>query len=123
MGIEYTVAGKDQDPIVRVAEEQESLFSIWVPRVTIGFCVILLIYFTQRTYRFSGAYDETFLDPANLNLVRGPWAKEMYYKRGDLGYEGESLFSATAEVEASTEAIEVPPAPPSEATDTLESAS
>ncbi|GMV66298.1 MAG: hypothetical protein KJ050_14375 [Candidatus Omnitrophica bacterium] len=107
-----------------MADNQDSLFTIWAPRIIIGFCVVLLIYFTQRTYRFSGVYDETFLDPANLNLVRGPWAKFEYYKRGELGYVGTPLFSATDEIETGTETVDdLSASIPSEATATTDSAS
>jgi hypothetical protein len=98
---------------VREISTEDNFFSIWLPRIIIGVCVVLLIYFTQRTYRFSGKFDETFNAPENLNLVRGPWAKNEYYKRGELGYVGKPLFedseavgSATGEVEMPTELLQ-----------------
>jgi hypothetical protein len=70
------------------------LVDIWIPRVVIAFCILLLIYFTQRAYRFKGQFDDTFLAPENLNLVRGPLAQEDYYSRGLTDYKGKPLFSA-----------------------------
>ena len=96
----------------------DSSFSVWAPRIIIGVCIVLLVYFTQRTYRFKGTYDETFLAPENLNLVRGPWAKEEYYKRGEMGYVGKPLFEATGEITAPTETLHLPEKLPEPATTT-----
>lgn len=67
-------------------------FMIWGPRILIGISIVLLVYFTQRTYRFSGLFDDTFLAEDNLNLVRGPFAPKEYYERGLLDYKASSLF-------------------------------
>lgn len=73
----------------------ESTFpmSVWLPRILMGVSILLLIYFTQTTHRFRGTYDETFLDPANLALTRGPWAYEEYYRFGELDYAGRDPFA------------------------------
>ena len=68
------------------------LFLLWTPRVLVGISIVLLLYFTQRTYRFSGLFDDTFLAEENLNLIRGPLAKKEYYERGLLEYQASSLF-------------------------------
>jgi hypothetical protein len=68
------------------------LFMIWTPRVLIGISIVLLIYLTQRTERFKGLLNDSFLAEENLNLVRGPFAKKEYYERGLLDYQASSLF-------------------------------
>ncbi len=78
---------------------QRKLLGYWMPRVLIGISVVLLVYFVQRTFRFSGRYGESFLDPNNLGLVRGPLAKEEYYRRGEPDYVGKPLFDVTDELE------------------------
>ena len=50
--------------------------SVWIPRALIGLSIVLLIYFTWITHLFKGTYDESFLAPENLGLVRGPLANE-----------------------------------------------
>ncbi len=82
---------------MRETSTEDSFVFIWLPRIIIGVCVVLLIYFTQRTYRFKGTFDESFNAPENLNLVRGPWANEEYYKRGEPGYVGKPLFEDPSE--------------------------
>lgn len=77
------------------------LLELWIPRALIGLSIVLLVYFTQRAYRFKGTYDDSFLDLNNLNLVRGPLATEEYYKRGLPDYHGSPLFSATGEADIS----------------------
>jgi len=98
---------------------EDSFIGIWLPRIIIGVCVVLLIYFTQRTYRFTGTYDDSFLALENLNRVRGPWAEKEYYKRGELGYLGKPLFEETEAVEAATEELAVPAEVPESATESL----
>lgn len=92
-------------------------YNIWAPRILIGFALVLLVYFTQRTYRFKGTLDDTFLAPENLNLVRGPLAKDEYYRRGMPDYQGKPLFeaeptAAPAAIPDSTAAETVPPETP-----------
>ncbi|NUN94893.1 MAG: hypothetical protein HUU16_01855 [Candidatus Omnitrophica bacterium] len=89
--------------VLLMSPAQRKLLGYWVPRVLLGISVALLVYFVQRTFRFSGRYDETFLDPNNLGLVRGPLAKEEYYRRGEPDYVGKPLFDATAELETEPE--------------------
>lgn len=93
---------------MREISTEDNFFSIWLPRIIIGVCVVLLIYFTQRTYRFKGTYDDSFLAPENLNLVRGPWAEREYYKRGELGYTGKPLFEDPEEVQSASDETEIP---------------
>jgi len=84
-----------------------SAFTLWVPRIVIAISIVFLIYLTYQTYTFSGYYDETFLDQANMEKIRGPWAKKMYYERGDLDYQGKPLFtSEKGEEEIAAEAID-----------------
>jgi len=71
--------------------------SLWVPRILIGISLVLLVYFTQRTYRFKGLFDETFLAEDNLELIRGPWAKKEYYERGLLDYKPKMFFEEEKE--------------------------
>jgi hypothetical protein len=93
---------------MKVSTGPESPYALWAPRIILGVCIVLLVYFTQRTYRFRGNYDETFLAPSNLNLVRGPLAKEEYYKRGELGYVGAPLFEeASGEISEPTEELDL----------------
>lgn len=99
--------------------QEDNFFSIWLPRIIIGLCVVLLVYFTQRTYRFKGTYDDSFLAPENLNLVRGPWANKEYYKRGELGYTGKPLFEdseVSGATETATSEIAIPAQVPQAAT-------
>lgn len=93
---------------MREISTEDNFFSTWLPRIIIGICVVLLIYFTQRTYRFKGTYDDSFLAPENLNLIRGPFAQKEYYKRGELGYVGKPLFEDPEEVDSATEEMAIP---------------
>lgn len=65
-----------------------SQLNLWIPRVLIAIAVLLLVYFTQRTYRFKGLFDESFLAEENLELSRGPFAKKEFYERGEVDYQG-----------------------------------
>ena len=73
--------------------------NVWVPRILIGISILLLAYFTQRTDKFKGIFDDSFLDPANLALTRGPFAKKWYYERGEVDYQGKPLFEDEEEAQ------------------------
>jgi len=95
------VTGRDpQDNLLRK-------LNLWVPRVLIGMSIVFLLYFTQRTYRFKGLWDDSFLAQDNLDLIRGPWAKKMYYERGLLDYEPKELFSEKDFPKQATPEIEI----------------
>jgi len=76
-------------------EPEKFPLAVWIPRALIALAVLLLIYFTQVSYRFKGTYDETFLAEENLSLIRGPLAHEDYYRMGQLDYEGADPFEDT----------------------------
>ena len=74
------------------AEQSNSSIALWIPRVLIALSVLLLIYFTQVSYRFKGTYDDSFLAEENMSLIRGPLAHEDYYRMGQLDYKGADPF-------------------------------
>jgi len=84
----------------------------WIPRILIGVAILLLIYFTQVTHRFKGTYDESFLAPSNLELIRGPLAHEDYYRMGELDYKGKIPFAEELpldmRLESATSELEIP---------------
>ena len=84
----------------------------WLPKVLIGIAILLLIYFTQVTYRFKGTYDDSFLAEDNLGLIRGPLANSDYYRMGELDYRGKDPFEdalpADVSMPAVTPDVEIP---------------
>ena len=74
--------------------------SVLIPRVLIGVAVVLLVYFTQVTYRFKGTYGDTFLAKENLEMIRGPLADKEYYRMGQLDYQGKDPFEDTLPVDS-----------------------
>jgi hypothetical protein len=101
-------------------EREQNLIAqinLWGPRILIGLSILLLVYFTQRTYRFSGLFDETFLAEENLTLTRGPFAPKAYYERGEVDYQSKPLFEEEGdEIDTSLfEFTEEAPSPDEEA--------